>query len=173
MPTPSENGALFCQLWEILDPPLTLLFQVMMQPYNRHASFSLYISVLAVSDTIVLSTGMSNKTCSRSTLIKHCDLVQNVYISEISRNKISCRNLPEDGQCFVKKSWRTSVLFVGPLIPLFCLQVTSDPGFKARMDSLSCLLHCLQIYLWCDILLISRVAEPFYSKYLHTNIGGA
>ena len=32
-------------------------FQVMMQPHNRHMSFSLYISALTVSDTVVLLIG--------------------------------------------------------------------------------------------------------------------
>ena len=35
-----------------------LLLQVMIQPHNRHASFSLYIAALALSDTVVLSAGM-------------------------------------------------------------------------------------------------------------------
>ena len=33
------------------------LFQVMVQPHNRHMSFSIYISVLAVADTVVLLGG--------------------------------------------------------------------------------------------------------------------
>ena len=32
-------------------------FQVMIQPHNRQMSFSLYISALAVSDTVVLIMG--------------------------------------------------------------------------------------------------------------------
>ena len=49
--------------------------------------------------------------------------------------------------------WRTSVLFVGPLIPLFWtsgnlypwfgLLVTSALAFKARVDPLACVLHHL------------------------------
>ena len=34
--------------------------QVMIQPHNRHMSFSLYISALAVSDTAALLSGESN-----------------------------------------------------------------------------------------------------------------
>ena len=39
--------------------------------------------------------------------------------------------------------WRTHVLFVGPLIPLFGLLVMSALGFKARVDSLACFLACV------------------------------
>ena len=35
----------------------TYFFQVMIQPHNRHMSFSLYISALAVADTTVLLNG--------------------------------------------------------------------------------------------------------------------
>ena len=34
------------------------LFQVMLQPQNRHMSISLYIAVLAVADTIALLLGI-------------------------------------------------------------------------------------------------------------------
>ena len=34
-----------------------VMFQVMMQKHNRHMSFSLYISMLAVTDTICLLIG--------------------------------------------------------------------------------------------------------------------
>ena len=45
----------------------------MVQPHNRHISFSLYISVLAVSDTIALITGKytlcnENTVCQGITL---------------------------------------------------------------------------------------------------------
>ena len=39
------------------EPLETVTFQVMIQPHNRNMSFSLYISALAVSDTIVLLVG--------------------------------------------------------------------------------------------------------------------
>ena len=36
---------------------LSIIFQVMVQRHNRHMSFSLYISALAVNDTIALLIG--------------------------------------------------------------------------------------------------------------------
>ena len=36
-------------------------FQVMIQPHNRHMSFSVYISALAVADTTVLLNGKSSE----------------------------------------------------------------------------------------------------------------
>ena len=45
--------------------------------------------------------------------------------------------------CLIKKIWRTSVLFLGPLIVLFWTLVTSAQGFKARVDSLACMLRHL------------------------------
>ena len=37
----------------------SIVFQVMIQKHNRHMSFSLYISVLAITDTITLLAGKS------------------------------------------------------------------------------------------------------------------
>ena len=54
------------------------------------------------------------------------------------------------------KIWRTLVLFVGPLIPLFCgFLVMSVLGFKAGVDlMLVCFVTCVQcipqVHLWCD-----------------------
>ena len=57
--------------------------------------------------------------------------------------------------CLIKKIWRTSVLFLGPLIVLFWTLVTSAQGFKARVDPLLvwfliCMQLIPQIHLWCD-----------------------
>ena len=49
---------------------------------------------------------------------------------------------PMFGNTFVN-FWRKKSFFVGLLIPLFGLLVTSSQGFKARMDSLVCALHYL------------------------------
>ena len=38
---------------------MSFSFQIMMQKHNRHMSFSLYISVLAITDTIALVIGKS------------------------------------------------------------------------------------------------------------------
>ena len=45
--------------------------------------------------------------------------------------------------CFIKIIWRTSVLFVGSLIPLFWTSGDVCPGFQ-------CVQWILQIHLWCD-----------------------
>ena len=49
--------------------------------------------------------------------------------------------------------WRTHVLFVGPLIPLFWTSGDVVPGFQSQ-GGLACMLSCLraipQIHLWCD-----------------------
>ena len=39
------------------NPNILFILQVMIQPHNRHMSISLYISVLAVADTIALLLG--------------------------------------------------------------------------------------------------------------------
>ena len=64
----------------------------MSQKHNRSMSFSLYICVLAVSDTVVLTIGK-----------------------------------------FLIKFWKISVLFGG----------TYTLDFKAKVDSLACMLLCL------------------------------
>ena len=54
---------------------------------------------------------------------------------------------------FKKKIWRTHVLFVGPLTPLFWTSGGVCPGFQSQ-GGLTCMLSCLhvipQIHLWCD-----------------------
>ena len=54
---------------------------------------------------------------------------------------------------FKKNFWRTYVLFVGPLIPLFRTSGDVCPGFQSQ-GVLACMLSCLraipQIHLWCD-----------------------
>ena len=57
---------------------------------------------------------------------------------------------------FLKKIWRTWVLFVGSLIPCFGLLVMSPLGFKARVGSLirtwqrhACYMFP-EIHIWCD-----------------------
>ena len=67
---------------------------------------------------------------------------------------------------------RTLVLFLGPLMALFW---TSALGFKARMNSLACMLCHLSFTSGVtpdDLLVASMAAEPFWSTYMHTNIGG-
>ena len=49
--------------------------QVMMQPYNRHMSFSIYISALAVSDTIAMLIGELAYTILNSYLNFNIDLL--------------------------------------------------------------------------------------------------
>ena len=53
---------MFLQVWNgIFKMKMTHkleLFQVMLQPQNRHMSISLYIAVLAVADTIALLLGI-------------------------------------------------------------------------------------------------------------------
>ena len=56
---------------------------------------------------------------------------------------------------FKKKFWKTYVLFVGLLIPLFWTSGDVSPGFKARVDpSFACSVACMQwipeIHLWCN-----------------------
>ena len=54
---------------------------------------------------------------------------------------------------FFKHFWRTCVLFVGPLIPLFRTSGDVCPRFQSQ-GGLACMLSCLraipQIHLWCD-----------------------
>ena len=54
---------------------------------------------------------------------------------------------------FFLKFWRTHVLFVGPLIPLFWTSGDVCPGFQSQ-GGLACMLSCLraipQIHLWCN-----------------------
>ena len=40
-----------------------ITFQVMIQPHNRHASFSLYVSALACTDTAALLMGNISQPC--------------------------------------------------------------------------------------------------------------
>ena len=54
---------------------------------------------------------------------------------------------------FFLNFWRTHVLFVGPLIPLFWTSGDICPGFQSQ-GGLACMLSCLRaiplIHLWCD-----------------------
>ena len=54
---------------------------------------------------------------------------------------------------FFKFFWRTHVLFVGPLIPLFWTSGDVCPGFQSQ-GGLACMLSCLraipQVHLWCN-----------------------
>ena len=56
---------------------------------------------------------------------------------------------------FLNIFWRTWVLFVGPLIPLFWTSGDVSPGFESKGGSLACVLCCLhamnsEIHLWYD-----------------------
>ena len=44
---------------------------------------------------------------------------------------------------FFQNFWRTWVLFVGPLIPLFWTSGDIYPGFQSQVGSLACMLPCL------------------------------
>ena len=46
-------------------------------------------------------------------------------------------------KCIFSNCWRTSVLFGEPFNPYFGLLVVSNLGFKARVDSLACVLYQL------------------------------
>ena len=55
------------------------------------------------------------------------------------------QNLAKEWLLFLKKFWRTQVLFVGPLIPLFWTFGDVYPGFQIQGDlSLACFLTCVQ-----------------------------
>ena len=89
-----------------------------------------------------------------------------------------------ESNSFFFLNWRTQVLFVGPLITLFWTAlVMSALGFKAREDSLTCML-CLSTVCngflrftsgvtLADLLVASMAAEPFHPFYLCTSIGMA
>ena len=70
---------------------------------------------------------------------------------------------------FFFKNWRTLDLSVGQLVPCFGLLVTSALGFKARVDSLLCVLTFLHAtdssftygVTPAALLTASMVAEPF------------
>ena len=67
-------------------------------------------------------------------------------------------------QTFWKKSWRTSVLFVGPLIPLFWTSSDICPWFQSQGRSLSCVLPHL-----CVMILL----DSFLDQHLLTSWHGA
>ena len=83
---------------------------------------------------------------------------------------------------FFKKNWRTLVLFVGPLIPLFWTSGDICHGFQSQ-DRSPCLhassLACTGIIRFTssvtsvDLLATSMVAEPFQSTYMNTRIAEA
>ena len=52
-----------------------------------------------------------------------------------------CKFVPLE--LFLKNFWRTWVLFVGPLIPLFWTSGDVCPGFQSQGGSLVCMLPCL------------------------------
>ena len=83
---------------------------------------------------------------------------------------------------FKKRFWRRSVLFVGPLIPLFCTSGNVSPGFQSQGGSpfLYALLPiCNRILRFTsgvtpvDLLVASMTVELFQSIYLQTSIGEA
>ena len=84
---------------------------------------------------------------------------------------------------FKKKIWRTWVLFVGPLIPLFldfwwCLLWVSKPKW-ASLSALGGGIHFTHSLRFtsgvtpADLLAASMTAEPISSTYLWPGIGGA
>ena len=64
--------------------------------------------------------------------------------------------------------WRTSVLFVGPLIPLFWTSGDICPGFQSQCEWLACFITCIQwisqIHLW------RKTCWPLRSQ--HCSTGG-
>ena len=68
--------------------------------------------------------------------------------------------------------WRTQILFVGPLMPLFWTSGDVCPGFQSQGGSLACVLSCLcdpQIHLCCDTCWLCRGhhgIQPFWSTYM-------
>ena len=82
---------------------------------------------------------------------------------------------------FKKYFWRTSVLFVRPLIPLFWTSGDVCPGFSSQGGS-SCL-HASSLahnrilrFIFgatpADFLAVSMAAKPFSPTYLRTSTGG-
>ena len=66
-------------------------------------------------------------------------------VTPIRRYVISRHRIEGFTSILFSKKWRTSVLFVGPLIPCSKLLVMSALGFKGRSDpSLACFLVCVQ-----------------------------
>ena len=73
---------------------------------------------------------------------------------------------------FVFKFWRTQVLFVGPLIPLFWTSGDVCPGFQSQGGSLFvCFLTCVILRFIsgstpANLLVTSMVTNPFRSTHL-------
>ena len=66
---------------------------------------------------------------------------------------------------FFKHFWRTSILFVGPLIPLFGLLVISILGFKAEVDSLIFMLHCPHVTKSSDSPLVGHLLASWWPAW--------
>ena len=82
---------------------------------------------------------------------------------------------------FLKKIGEHKSFLWGHCYPCFGPVLTSTLGFKARVDSLACMLCHLwqqipQNHLWCDtcsLLGSQHGSQAVSSIYLYTNIGGA
>ena len=65
---------------------------------------------------------------------------------------------------FKKKIWRTHVLFVGPLIPLFWTSGDVSPGFQSQGGSLTCVLLRLHTMNSSDSPLLRHLLTSCWSR---------
>ena len=68
-------------------------------------------------------------------------------------------------------SFVISIIFVGPLIPLFWTSCDICPGFQSQGGNLACFLTCMILRFTsgvtpADCIEVSMVAKPFRSTYL-------